>query len=139
MSLISFLSALLLSAHASPAPDFTSLHCEAFDRSMVVTAEAQDCQDSRYLKWNRKGCYRVKASQGQTLILDKEMLRDFVSKESHQGFYALYSYDNDTWILNGMIIRLTENKGGGHEFRLDQRGQRKEHMLVLARGLCEIN
>ncbi len=139
MSILSLLSALFLSAHASPAPDFSSLNCEAFDQSMRVTAELQDCQDTRYQKWNRRGCYRVTATQGSTVLLDKEMLRDFIRKESQQGFYALYSYDNDTWILNGMIIRLTENKGGGHEFRLDQRGQRKEQMLVMARGLCDID
>ena len=122
-------------AFAQPGESFSGFTCTSFDGSVSIQGSLQTCEDSRYNKWNQNGCYLVEVLEGSNKVLEIEMIRDFMYRESQQGFYSLYAYDKSEWVLNGMIIKL-QSDVRQREYRFDVRGNSREQMTVFSRGYC---
>lgn len=134
--MVSFLFSF--SVLAAPGPDFERYDCVAWDGEIRIEAVKETCQDERYQTWNPNGCYQIKVFEQGTLLYQKEFLRDFTHRETQQGFYSLYDYDEDTWIQNGMIIRLEPDTDKSNQYRLDKRGNSRTQMEILSRGQCRL-
>lgn len=127
----------VISAHAE-GPGFNRAECGSYDGTHTVSAIKKACTDIRYEEWNSDGCYQIKVvDRGQT-VFNQEILRDGLHWEDVTGTYTLYSYDEDEWILIGMILSIRTNSEGHHVFRFDQRGNSKEEMVTRTEGGCDL-
>lgn len=128
-----------LSLTAAPGPDLKSFTCKAFDGSHEIQGNLKEsCDDVRYSVWNPTGCFTIEVVAYGNFQYKKEFIRDFKGRETQQGFYTFYDWDNEGWVLDGFIMKLEPNAEGTQEYRLDTRGNSRDQMEVVSRGMCEV-
>lgn len=141
LKLFALILGLFLSTYtiAAPGPDLKSFSCESFNGDTKVEGTlSESCQDARYTQWNPTGCFEIEVFTQGTSVYKKEFIRDFKARETQQGFYTFYDWDQENWVLDGLIIRLQSSADGTQEYRLDTRGNSRDQMIVASRGSCTV-
>ncbi len=123
------------SVMAAPGKNFKEVSCSSYDERFTVNMVKQTCEDPRYEGWSPNGCYHFIVTDNDTArtMFDREILRANTYRETQQGYYTLYSYDAEEWIVVGMNIKLNDE----NRFRLTVRGSSREEMMILAEGNCQ--
>ena len=136
MKILGSILILLFSSQllAGPGKDFKVMSCTSFDGTHEISMQKQACQDPRYQAWNPNGCYQFTVVDNGQTIYDREILRDHSFRETQQGYYTLYSYDQESWVEVGIIVELS----GQNRFRLTERGDSREVMVLRRKGFCEL-
>lgn len=128
-----------LSLRAGPGPNLKGFSCLSFNGDYNIQGRLKEsCDDERYATWNPTGCFSIQVVAFGSFQYKKEFIRDFKNRETRQGFYTFYDWDEERWVLDGFIMKLEPNADGQQEFRLDTRGNSRDQMTVVTRGMCEV-
>lgn len=96
------------------------------------------CQDSRYQIWEKNGCYLLETEiNGQRRQI--EMVRNLrFELEEQQGFYSMYTYDQNEWILEGFIVEFEADGDHPHpRMRFDYRDRHPQKFTSIF-GYCQV-
>ncbi|GAB4013979.1 MAG: hypothetical protein Fur0010_11340 [Bdellovibrio sp.] len=135
---IGILLALLMPAIAFSAPiqKLSEFTCSANGGGFTLKGVEQNCQDSRYQRWQYSGCYGITINDNGKEF-NYEMVRSVPwHLEVQQRFYSMYVWDKDEWAMQGFILEF-EPRASGNEnrFEFDTRNNNRAP-FKRTRGTC---
>ncbi len=134
MKLILFV--LSFSLFASENVDY--FRCQSGEVS--IFGKKQDCEDPRYVHWQKNGCYLVKVDSPENSF-EIEMVRNIrYELEERQKFYSFFTYDEKEYVLEGLLMEIKSLLPINQvpRMRFDQRENNKQKFKSI-HGLCLSN
>jgi hypothetical protein len=129
---------LFLTPYIFAAENLDHVGCTSFDKTITITIDKVDCQDERYQLWQKNGCYNL-ITEIQGKPIEIEMVRNLMfHHEKHQGFYSMYTYDENEWILEGFIVEFEATDDRQYpRMRFDYRDHSKQKFKSVY-GECKV-
>lgn len=135
LSLLFFFTSL--TSYADPVQSLESFRCVSFDQNYKIEGQKSDCQDSRYQKWQKNGCYSVRVFDANGLAFYEEMVRSVSFQlEIQQKFYSMYVWDAQEWATRSFILEFDPREGfDGILFQFDHR-KSSQGAFKSIKGVC---